>query len=575
MSDLKVEVNGEQIYLRPNASISFVFNNSLLDTDNILGSFAIPFQIPATPRNRRIFKFMELIESPVDLDTEYSCVIYYGILTLRGIMKVRPVSPGEYQANVYTDIAAFADFFKNKKINELELFNRLFTPPDEEFPEFVDETINKKWPETNYVFLPIRNPKALVPAESYKPVDPYINYYRGSYRYNGLFAGNVKIQLFSPQVCLGYLLDEIFKQAGSFFENTIFEDSPECFDRIVIYSNNLLNKFGGVAGTLQRGYDASHIYLADHLPAMATGQFLNAIRQFLFLGFVFDFSKNSFRLVRLKDVINAPYQKDWSKKASVSYSKNQENPKGFTLDYSYDSNDLFAKERTGDFNKNAVKPSVANIPALPVDESEVDYIRYVVNEAAYYICSRDETDAIVWNLYRTLFPVKSGDAKTLRKPELSVLISEELTDETAAASAVEREWKVPSINQEMKREKGFLYDGTFPLRLLFNWGLQGDWQGGTYPYGSESNGDIFDNELGTLALRYHGDFGIVNKLGKEWLSFLQNTRKISRQIVVNDLDINNLKWDDTIRVDGVDYLWKSFKISLPITKPAEFELWKK
>lgn len=810
MSDIQILINGEALDLAEDASVSLVFNNSLLDAEILQGSYSLPFFIPATGRNKRILKFMEVIEGTADMEMEQDCILVYEVLVVNARIKVRPgITPKGYPVSLFTDIGSIAEKLKTIKINELdldiiplpfetrptvstefrvqipgavsplvvfyiwrqdfsswrfpvqwtgdltaflaELVSRITTPRDpvpvwdlaatyairdlveyagfywesnlagltgktpkdyttydplvpyvaedlvddgvsvfeaiqaslgvptsdtdywlditEQYwipicsiagwpaawlgaitpkwylyddpayafdvdAEFFKNTLylydnavgaspfdyilmwsqtwgdllaeaglqnigsptvetnfrmpinrmlqkqlGKKWPEVSYAFLPFRDPLAfddttLAPTV---PTREYVNYFvDGFYPYGEVTSDGARKRFYSPQVAVGHVLRKIFEELAVNYEDSMLIGSPECFDRLQIYNVRAAVKYVREIGADGYFTFPFQIKLSDHLPPVLTGEFINALRQFLFLGFVFNASTKTFKAVRLKDVVMAAASKDWTSKADPDYNLAREDPKGFTLSYSHDQGDEMVKSQLPDISTKIRNADVPDFASLPSGLEEIGCIRLVLDEEIFYLAQWSVANVLTWIFFsKYLVSMKIGAGQTTRKPAISTLLDERLPDDVALPEfSIDRSWQVPSVGQALAIPD-LEISSPYSLRIFFNWGLQEDSDGELYPLGSGTNKTYDDSVLGPLSLRYDSDAGIYEQLGKEWLRFLQDTKKVTRDIRMTSLDIARLSQDDTIRVDRIDYLWKSFKATLPLKKPAEFELWKK
>lgn len=811
MNSIEILVAGKVLDLNEGTSVTMVFNNSLLDTEVLQGSYSLPFNLPATARNRTILGFPEVIESLTDLSTEIDCEFRYEVFVMQAKMKVRDAKPAGYTVNLFTDIGAVAEKLKTLKLTDLELeridlppetrptitqsfqinsaiangtilvfkyfrqdFSSIFFPvqwqgslatflsdlvarisqvrpgvPDwnpgqtyslvdlvkdasgniwearrngligkvPQTPSLYDpgdsylpgnlvfglgpdiyealqpstgipvtdtdywqsigeeeywlliadatswpnawrngltptwwmyddptysfdlqadwiqdrlyiydnsggtaspfdyiliwsqtipgltlipglqnqdgttmETnfrlpidrmlfgqLGRKWPATNYNFIPYRNDGAfddqLLSPD--RPTRPYVNYFlNGAYQYGEVILDNAEKQFFAPQISLGYVLDKLFEQLEVSFENGLFQGSPEAFDRLVIYSSRAAVKYVRMLGG--GGYFSFPfvIRLQDHLPSVSLGEFLNAVRQFLFLGFAFDWTTRKFRVVRLKDVLAAPAAVDWTSKVDPDHRLERENPNGFTLAYSHDGGDDVVKKEQPDISRYTINPAVPDLSSLPTDLEEIGKLRLVENQDAYYLATWSDANTVTWTRFcRYMVPFKIGEGKTNRKPAIAPILDTREEDLIALnLASVNRNWQLISTRQKLAIPE-LAIDSAFSLRIFFNWGMQPDSSGQEYPYGSSQNRNYYGDSLGSVSLRYDGPDGLVEELGKEWLNFLSGGKRVTRQIRITPLDLLQLKQQDKIRVDRVDYLWKTVKVGFPILKPCEVEFW--
>ncbi len=438
---------------------------------------------------------------------------------------------------------------------------------------------NNPWPENNYAFPCIYNPGAFDDAAFTPQVTtrPYLNYHvNGGYQYP--ISGFAK-HFYSPQVYVGHVLGRLFSELGVELTLEAFDEMIQ-LRRLLVYNNTAAVKVVAANGQPSFLLMPYRIRLADHMPECSLGEFLNALRQMLYLGALWDIEARRCRVVNLKTVLASPSAKDWSLLAEREYRLLRDDPGGFTLSYGFDAADGFVKTRLPDLSKYRIGEPVFALNELPTtapttgDIFDVDQVRYVIAEDGYYKPFWTTGNGLVWSrIADALYPMTIGGGKTNRQAKASPLLEDRREDEVGNSDyQVSRSWLVPAVSQKLNvRDLNISQEAG--LRFYFFWGFHPDSQGNNYPLASSGNVNYQGQPMGELALRYDTEAGIYAQLAKPWLDFLQATKKVVRSFHLTSLDLKNLAQDDKIEVDGNRYLWRSCKVTFPIRKPAEMELW--
>ncbi len=264
----------------------------------------------------------------------------------------------------------------------------------------------------------------------------------------GIFCVGWQLQPF-----LSHVLSKIFDYSGYTATGPVLNDVD--LNKLIFYSVVSLDIQPD--GYLDEKFiiASSQINVADHLPDMTAAELLNAYRNLLCFGYFFDTTSNSVQLVFLKDIINAPTQKDWTSKLVTGYTKEQKDQTGFTLAFTLDSNDDLTKEN----------PDTKQIPDV-------------------------------------FKPFIFGDGEK----KLDVKLSSLIIDQSGP-------YTLPHASQRAKSSFYELKDTTFAPRLLFWNGLQADNFGKNFPAASNQSGSyqLQWNGPDGLYERFHKDWMIFQE----------------------------------------------------------------
>lgn len=457
-----------------------------------------------------------------------------------------------------------------------------------------------------YTFFPIFNPDF---SQDSAYLD-YVNYwYNDQFLTNPQDANNYHI---SAQPYLCHILKHVAKAVGLTATGSFFDDEEN--QRIVLYSNASNER------TIRRlkDYDGHSIEfdLRQNVPKAKLGEFLNAIRSYLFVGVFFDLFRQKVELVDLEDVLASTEYDDWSDLVEPSPELSGEAPQGYTLSYSRDGGDKLIEERIVDpLVKRGITlgPEVADLSSFPARPVQ-NMICRVASLNQWYRANTHIVDNIwSWVFYsESLHGLTIGDGKTAYTPNVDVplmfkgrdwargvtgdpetfvltkdykagtivksgstfyrakldTVNNPLTNSTywfVFPASASYQWLVPWAKQE-KSVVSSGSDKPSGIRLLRYAGFQPDDAGGQYPLASH---DVYrmDGTLthtGAKSLRWDGPNGIYETRGKKWLHFLDHSKESVWKVRFTPGMLSKFSFAKKVRINGRYYLVKSVKLTLPL-----------
>ncbi|MDQ1088981.1 hypothetical protein [Siphonobacter sp. SORGH_AS_1065] len=296
---LDIRIEGHSVELTPGMALTLEKFNPLLDFTTIQGARVYGFNLPDTPKNRRIMGHFYNPQTGYK-NRRYTCEKYVDSqLIERGSVKI-------YE----TTSAGWSLYFIQ---NLGEIFGDL-------------QTINLS--EIDFGTLPIPATR-LTEAVCFPAI------------HNAGFYGNQAVEGFSgvvnqvdssvarvPMVFLNWLLDQFGQLVGWRFDGEYFQD-PIAAQLI------LANLF-----SLD---ELSEIKVQNHLPEMTMGGLLIELRKLLNLYLDFDVRRQICGISFADDILKAPTLLDWTAKANLVHTKIPESVNRLELSYEIDSNDALLK----------------------------------------------------------------------------------------------------------------------------------------------------------------------------------------------------------------------------------------
>lgn len=334
---ISIEKNGESLDLA-NVSIPFILSNPVFSDDVIPAARSLPFEIPYTTKNARIFEFPRVISNVVDREVMVPgwTLKLAGIPWLVGSFRVFGVGATIKISFQQTNFLGFAD----QRLRELN-WGGLRT-----FPTVADMLAHAKTAsmgtvdDYDYAFPLALNDRIFegrnLEISGVDVVHCLINYYDGSAYINSnpIYEGNGSSSLsltgkhfentIIPFPYLVYLVKQAMANRnvqayGSFL------DHPDV-KKIITWNNNAAAEVSGTTLPPVNQFDVK-----NHVPDMTVSEFFRAIRDNFSVGFFYD-QKGNLELVPNYEILadNTP-PVDWRGKiippAGIEFDKQP----GFTM----------------------------------------------------------------------------------------------------------------------------------------------------------------------------------------------------------------------------------------------------
>lgn len=316
---------------------------------------------------------------------------------------------------------------------------------------------------------------------------------------------------------------------------------------------------------------------------MTVSDFLNSVRNYLGLHIDFSLFTKTMTVQPLRElVVNISAQEtDWTGICEPNAVVNEIEEDGAVLSFEGDSSDKLWEERVKpleDMTVNAPVQSFEDLPAMPQNLTEV---RMVLDENVYYKAAYDEDgEFYFWEFYSEPYhSLTVGNGAASITTTCAPMLMYKGFDEKLNG---DRYWLVPQISQKASLTGLGKPRQPFGLRMMFWRGMQreatltnGNYtQGFLYPMASSDTVDFFGNAIGQKSLRFEGQAGLYENMWKDFLTFRDNSKPVKYQARLESYHLSNLSFGRAIRINNLRYLIKRVRVTFPIRKTAEVELYK-
>ena len=596
---LEIITNGEKMDLLPDTQIELTFEQPMLADDRIPAPYSFDYELPLSPRNRRLFGYPDRAASDRAFGKIPTEIVFSGIVVARGTQKIDEVTD---RLTVSFTGAVFPNRMR-KYLSSLPLGGLGLGSPLP--PLDGHDRVRAAQCYTNYNEILLNNLASfelpgqseafmVAPMEGIKGVEVpesggtgsyvrqdtlFVNAYNNGYLSAYPGAEKVHMSKILPVFRVGWLFDELF---GPELKNNIF--NGEFWKRLVLVSRwHPKYLVEDDAPPVDIGL-SSGVKYADFLPKIAANDFVAQILKLacatMFIrGDRYEIEYNSDVLTRAVDV------EDWTGRMIGEPTVSIE--EGMIYDYGYSGEE-------GRYSDEIVPKEVDSISDMLADANagdEVTLRTYKVATTGQLIESLfddDTSNRVRFNVVHTSFgkredPETDGDEQDERstfdmKFNGSPLANNLRCDIQDDVSTLGHFSYIPEgdpIEDERPED----------LTVGIYWGRKRSlaispdgsvWTPGDYyPYLSYCNYDAQGNRLGDATLRFDGEDGLLqtqHRVFKEWIE--RDKRLLTVRVRLSALDLHRLDLRNKVSIRNRTYLVKTLSVVLTPTRieSAEAEL---
>lgn len=565
-----IKYDNEYLDVFPNIELSFELVNQVFSTGDVSvlpGSFSFPFDIPATPLNRRILNFPDRVDNAEPFFREGEVeVLYNHIMLFRGTMKV--TSTTDVTIKIYI-VANPMTSLKNKYLTDLSLGG-----PRTWVGDFLDHMLaTANTPENyDYVFFPIWNED----QNDYEEDDDPLNYQNFFDYTTGEFVE--ASGALTPFVKLEYLLEQIFQEeeTGYHFKNQFQPANDLEMRRLYVYNNVDCR----TATLTTAPVTPDELILSNHLPKEKTTDFLKKVAAQWCLGFFSNVFDKTVKLIPLQTLLQRPPADDWTEHAirGIEIQENEQAPDGFNYSQPED-----------------IPPGIPEPTDLEVLNTTADYTAELSGLTAgyYYIESQARiveikvfsgtpTGVRSWLRHRGVFFGNANPLQVGMQAFFSILAGG--MDVYRPLTKVSRWHAVVDITTtyEYRTED-------CPVGLMFYRGMQEQYSGDDPTplacnhvwLATHTGGDRSDITISAVSqaqsqrsLNWFGDYGLYNTAHRIWNEMLRNGKRVTMSFRLPLSTLLAFNFEQKIRVGNQDYFVKRLKVSITPRglAPVEAEL---
>ena len=602
-----IEYNGIFFDLYPGTTISVELNNPIFDNDFLKGGYSFPFKIPLTPLNRQLLNFPDEPGSTVDFKIAIIVNIYVDGLGLfpKGELNIKTAFETYAEVFVLIGVSTFAAFANGTKVADLmdyvkEVLNNDgdATDRDKLIGVIAEQSLLETVDSLPYIFFPVINdgnyPKEEVTFQSdqfeYDAENIFYNLYVHNRTSETMFypvESIVAISKYVPfSMCPFFYVSYVMRKilAGAQVEKNIFDEDAElktlcllnnfCLDNYIFEVYDVVNGFNIYKKTQTNG---RNIEAKNHVPDMTIADFLMGLKNFFCLYLYKDPFKNTIAFDSFNSLLDAAPAYNWTAITNPKLEISQEEGTGIAFQPEANGDKIISE------TPSLEKEKVVGMSAVlfPVSANPGD-LWYRVDHAAYY--KWNGTAWEIWgNGYNDYF---INPRKLPVKPAFTACPNTDIEVEVYGDT---HPFNLPQINTPGSYFKRTKYTADLSanppqvvsnpniIKLCFYRGMtapdEEHHNGLGYPLGS-SNNYYLGAKIADYSLAFMGFDGLFEKWWKKYLRFRANVKVVKTKVNLDLATLINLDMRKKVQVQEQQYFIKKIVVQLPLTKPADVELWK-
>jgi len=570
---LAVKIDHEHyLDLYDNTTVTIELRNPAIFPDNpdiMPGSYSLPFRIPMTKNNARIFHHAQLIGSTPEFTLiigenvdnpappiyagKYCEIIYDGVPIIEGTAYLKKAD--NTSGYIHVIIGKIPEL-KDISLKDIDLGGVYDITEDDPDPIVHAKNTATDPHDYNHIFFPVFNSMFFnnvdpeqedLPDLSTQQAAKYHNFY-----VNGSFRNLDDHLIATPFVKVNYILEKIFLHIDYNIKNEFNEEGE--LAGLCIYNNTSIYTEDLIWG--------EEFLYNNHVPGISAAKFVKELcKLFGLVVFSPPFIDGTATIKPIRDILNSEPKKDWT-----NHSHHQ-----------YDIEYLDRPVKTLKFDPKYVEDLNFNFSFDNEFELPTDY-RIVDNETDF-LNATDDGYYFILTTNRFAYKLPNGEVgfSAFRMPPY--------VDPTIKRDSEYQIDMVPAVPVKVFDTIGggfFSYiipmvnnPGTFapfeiasepPLRLLLYRGMQKIVQSfGTdfeFPMASSNIYDIDELKIADQSLLWQGDEGLYNTFWKEWHYLLRYNKKVKRKFNLPLSEIINFNFDQLIHSDSQTYMVETMRITL-------------
>lgn len=586
---LEIKKDGYVFDLYPGTVISMEITNTALDDDIVNGSYSFPFKIPLTPWNRSMLNFPDEIAGIVSIQVSVSVEVWVDGLLLfpNATFNLKGTNRTYVNAYLLVGVSTFAAYADSNKLKDKMDYILNF---DQSLGDAGDLKLHAKNTLTGsvdtapYVFPTMVNndhyQNEMQKSENAYTKDVVYNFYaNNSFQLTdqvvvsdqtteaGLKHGKLTMV---PFIYATYILRKILAPLN--LTTNVFETDPE-LKKLILSNNFSLDKWYPIYTQYFINRNNRPIDLKNHVPDMKIGEFLVALKKVFCLYLYKDPFDDKIHFDAFKNLINDPEYVDWTSIALADYSMEETLAKG--VKYLPDLADRVLSG-TGTMLGVNRKPAVQREVNLPNSGNSIGDVRMVEETGRLYS----------WQyvfLFSTWLPYTSALGDYYGNPSayelknsLPGVVTSKYQFYPSHLYQYPIDYFVPAVGFPGSYQGSDNKEVTSSIisRLLFYRGMKTSSGGHAYPFASSHNYDMAKNRVGNYSLAWDGTDGLYNVWWKDYIRMKDNTKQVSREVMLSLLALLNLNLRKKVRIGDTNFLIRKISLQLPLVKPAKVEFWK-
>lgn len=527
---ISIKISNQYVDIAADINIAFELNNDLFNIDETLPrQFTYQVNLPATPKNNKIFGWLNHVNSSTEWSERYDAEIIYPGMNILAKCKVDKVTKKGYDVAFFIGKSAFKEA-GDKLMTTLALGGVIkiidpYTNQDDVMAKMLD--IANAPDDHDYLFAPIihgdfyngtldQRYLDLASAFDFTVYSGISNYFKdGEFKKNWQDATNPfhptihNDTNFIPFFKLKYIISQIFAEAGFDFIDEFFITNERLL--IYVYNNFALDwDSSGVSPVLM---DVNNLITpSNHLPQNTISDFLNGFCKMFNIHQSYSFIGQKVRLIAREDIYNNLEEEDWTYKQNGDLEQAAPDKNQYGFKATLDAADLV--------HSNIFEPAKTL-------EKDLFANRQIIETSLSWPYSSRYEDPLIFG----------GTRKML----------------------------ISQVDQQGSSD--FLPDvGTihpFEPKLMIYRGMRPDNNADDYPYLTPSNITEAGGIEGDINIDWKDEsYGLVANFYQNWLSFISNTKQVSMPLHLTVADVVNLDLTKKKRINSATYFIKKISFNL-------------
>jgi hypothetical protein len=589
---LSIHIKGQTLDTNPGTQLELEQENPFLQFgDEIRGEYSLPFEVKASPQNLKLLDWAGVFQKRID-NRGIDCQIFdNGLQHSIGKIKIENVNVnrnktdnGKISCFYLSGVASFFQDIKDVMLNTVDLGgNRTWEKAVQDFSNptlhpntfwhHIHDVANKPPNWFDYAFPTVVNSTTAENGQ-YAVDNIQVNGMElvgGEWRFikwqNPVFVHGDKGCVIIPFPYLHYVLTKAVQHVGWSIEGDVFND-PDFLNIVMV--NFFAAWWTQMPEEIERNggqYDFDGpvtINLQNHVPEMAIGEFMIALKNRFGWWYDFDRKNKVIRVQKLANVVSTAI-KDFTGKASPLVTKKlQTTGKIFSLQNQFGIGGIGDKPQLKYVN---FKGDVTGRQQLPAPgEGVAGHVYLVTDENNFVVCRKIEDSdpaQYSWNLYaHNIWDVEpEGATDTITtKATTTGMVWVDLYGQWCPVAGMEGFWTESNSGTEETTVTLLRYNGpqqTTQTRMM---------QFSTSGIYTATGTQVAEWALTFECKRFDGvDVGLYALNWKQVLQTLAAPEVLEFQINLTPPEFLHLQFSDSIIVDGVKMFLSKIQSTVPFT----------
>ena len=305
---IAIQVGSEYLDLLPTTKVNFKLKSDFFEqNERAVSSHTLPFDVPRTSQNERIFKYVSLAEIENN-EALHECQIYlYNLPWKKGTIEVLSWEKDTYKITVFVDLSNFLLKMEDS-LKSLDLGNVSLADADA-MQNYIDSSITHTWSD-GCVFPEMFAPDFFQSNTS--GYEKYINDYdeANSEYYSGVLNLPFDfVRPFVPFIFVRYVLEKIQEFCNCQIDGDFMTDVE--LQKMIVVNNYTINNL--IEGSPSYLTLSNEIDFINHVPDMSIRAFLGQLADILNYSIQYDEEENKIIFVKKESVFEVGNYQDLSK----------------------------------------------------------------------------------------------------------------------------------------------------------------------------------------------------------------------------------------------------------------------